>query len=386
MSPPAPIGITLGPEHVVVPMIVVAAIALIGALAVVVRNIGGWRDRLPRGANARRSLFVAVVVLVGAATVFGLLANAGQLDSVATRIEHASPGLLSLAVGLECLSFGGYIVLTWIVFHPVAPRIRWVESVEITFAGVVATRLFTAGGAGGIALTGWALHGAGLDTRDAARMVTTFLVILYSIFFGVMCLAGLGAATGLIAGSTPLVLTIGGAFVGAAVIGLALASLLVPQDLERRARRAAAGAGPVARLASRVATVPAVAGEAIATALRTVRGRPAAIAWWGFDIGVLWATFEMFGEPPDPGTLIVCYFVGQLAQVIPIPGGIGPVEGGMIGAFAASGIPFDLALIAVLSYQAISTWLPAVPGLWGYLRLRHSVADWQAPSGAAQAA
>ena len=74
---------------------------------------------------------------------------------------------------------------------------------------------------------------------------------------------------------------------------------------------------------------------------------------------------------------MLCYFLGQMAQIVPLPGGVGPVEGGLIAAFAACGVSVSLAILAVLSYQAISTWLPALPGAWAYLRLRDTVAGWR---------
>jgi uncharacterized membrane protein YbhN (UPF0104 family) len=157
--------------------------------------------------------------------------------------------------------------------------------------------------------------------------------------------------------------------------------LLVPANVEIRAANAAQHGGRLARLASRAAPAPAVAREAIALALQVARSRAsplvAAVAWWGFDIAVLWTTFTIFGAPPAIGVLVLCYFLGQVAQVIPWPGGIGPVEGGMIAAFAACDVPVALAVVAVLSYQAVSTWLPVVPGAWAYVRLRQTVTEWR---------
>jgi putative heme transporter len=49
----------------------------------------------------------------------------------------------------------------------------------------------------------------------------------------------------------------------------------------------------------------------------------------------------------------------------------------MIGAFAAFGVGFNLALLAVLSYRAISFWLPTLPGAVAYLQLRRTVARWR---------
>jgi uncharacterized membrane protein YbhN (UPF0104 family) len=346
------------------------------------RRDEGWRPRL-RPANRRRAALAAVVVAIATTSVVLLLAKFGMLQQVVQRLEHASPVLLVLAAAFEALSFGGYVVLTRMVFRPVALRISWRESLNITLAGVVATRLVTAGGAGGIALTVWALRGAGLGRRTAARRVSAFLVLLYGVFFAALLVDGAGLAASVLPGAAPLWLAVIGVGVGGIVIVAALATLLVPADLERRAGLAAMGGGRLQRLASWMAPAPAVAREAVALALRIVRKHPsaalAAVAWWAFDIAVLWSTFEMFGAPPPTSVLVLCYFLGKLFQVIPLPGGVGPVEGGMVAAFAACSVPVALAVLAVLAYQAISTWLPAGPGLWGYLRLRHSVAAWQAP-------
>ncbi len=60
--------------------------------------------------------------------------------------------------------------------------------------------------------------------------------------------------------------------------------------------------------------------------------------------------------------LIQAFFVGMLGNLLPMPGGVGGVEGGMIGAFAAFGVDGGLAVVAVLVYRAFTFWLPLVPG------------------------
>jgi uncharacterized protein (TIRG00374 family) len=71
------------------------------------------------------------------------------------------------------------------------------------------------------------------------------------------------------------------------------------------------------------------------------------------------------------------YYVGTLANTLLLPGGIGGVEGGMIGAFLAFGVNGSLAVLAVLGYRTISYWLPTAPGAIAYLRLRHAVGEWR---------
>jgi uncharacterized membrane protein YbhN (UPF0104 family) len=52
--------------------------------------------------------------------------------------------------------------------------------------------------------------------------------------------------------------------------------------------------------------------------------------------------------------IIMAYFVGMLANTLPLPGGIGGVDGGMIGAFVAFEVPFTYAATAVVAYRAFA--------------------------------
>jgi uncharacterized protein (TIRG00374 family) len=123
----------------------------------------------------------------------------------------------------------------------------------------------------------------------------------------------------------------------------------------------------------------------LGTAVRTVIGLfrerrvgvVGAALYWGFDIAVLGLSFKAFGTTLPAAVLVMCYFLGTLGSLLPLPGGIGGVEGGMIGAFAAFGVPGGQAVIGVLAYRAISFWLPTLPGVAGYVALRRRVHGWQ---------
>jgi uncharacterized protein (TIRG00374 family) len=103
-----------------------------------------------------------------------------------------------------------------------------------------------------------------------------------------------------------------------------------------------------------------------------------AIAWWGFDIAVLWACFHAFGAAPPQAVIVMAYFVGMVANTLPLPGGIGGVDGGMIGAFTAFGVNVEVSVVAVLAYRALAFWLPTLPGAVAYLQLRRTVHRWRA--------
>ena len=117
------------------------------------------------------------------------------------------------------------------------------------------------------------------------------------------------------------------------------------------------------------------------TAIDLVRSRDpyllGAVAWWGFDIAVLWACFHAFGLSPPKGVIIMSYFLGMLGNTLPLPGGIGGVDGGMIGAFTAFGVNVEGAVVAVLAYRAFAFWLPTLPGAVAYLQLRRTVQRWR---------
>jgi uncharacterized protein (TIRG00374 family) len=124
-------------------------------------------------------------------------------------------------------------------------------------------------------------------------------------------------------------------------------------------------------------------------AFRLVRERNAAVfgafAYWGFQIATLWAAFQAFGESPSIAVVIMAFFVGMLGNLLPMPGGIGGVDGGMIGAFAAFHVDAGLAVVAVLVYRGFVFWLPTVPGLVAYIQLRRTVDRWKAEGRTAHA-
>ena len=73
--------------------------------------------------------------------------------------------------------------------------------------------------------------------------------------------------------------------------------------------------------------------------------------------------FHAFGDAPPLAVIVMGFFVGMLGNLLPLPGGIGGVDGGMIGAFAAFGVDSGLAIVAVLVYRAFAFWLPTIPGV-----------------------
>jgi uncharacterized membrane protein YbhN (UPF0104 family) len=307
-------------------------------------------------ALARRAALPAAVAaaLVGAVLVLG-----GPLQAFADalgRAVDADPLWVAAASTFELLSFGGYVLLLWLVGSRASSRLGLRESTQITLGGAAATRLLPTAGAGGAALTLWALRRSGMGTRGASRTLLTFLVLMYSVFLGSIVTTG----TLLALEGESLALTALPA--GLALLGILipLAAALLPDD----------GTG-------RLGTAAAVLGGAVRDALGHVRSFDArllgAFVWWGFDLAVLYGMLNAFGTPPAFAAVVLAYFLGQVGNTIPVPGA---VSGGMVGALLAFGVDADLAIVSVLAYRAIAIWLPAPIGLVELSALRRTLARW----------
>jgi uncharacterized membrane protein YbhN (UPF0104 family) len=310
--------------------------------------------------SRRKAIAFAVFIIVALLAIYLLLPQLAGLEDTWHRIEEGDPAWLALAFVFTLGSFGGYVALFQGVFVRAGSRINWRESYQITMAGLAATRLFAAGGAGGLVLTAWALGRSGMRKQVVADRTISFLVLQYVIYMLALIVCGFGLRYGLFPGSAPFTLTVIPAVLALVVTLLGFSMALVPTDFQRRLDAFAGRQGRIGRLAQRLATVPATISAGMRDALAHIRDRdPAllgAIAFWAFQIAVVWAAFHAFGD---------------------VPGGVGGVDGGMIGAFIAFGVDGGLALVAVLVYRAFVFWLPTLPGIVAYLQLRRTVERWR---------
>jgi uncharacterized protein (TIRG00374 family) len=339
--------------------------------------------------DARRiALYVVVVIAIVVALYFVLPKITGLEDALATAGE-ADPVWIAIALGLSVLSFFAYIALLRGIIGGRAPervrrRLDVRASYQITLAGLAATRLFSAGGAGGIALTYWALRRAGMARRETASRMVAFLVLLYTVYLLALVVCGIFLRVGIFPGPHPVGMTI----VPAAIAGVGLAGLLlvslIPANFETVIARWAEGHRRVG-IARRFASIPATIALGTREALSVLRhpgqgmlSIVGAAGFWASNIAVLWACFHAFGVSVPKAVLVQGFFVGMAANLLPFfPGGVGSVDAGMIAAFLAFGVDSDVVFPAVLLYRVIAFWLPIPPGALAYLQLRRTVARWK---------
>lgn len=99
------------------------------------------------------------------------------------------------------------------------------------------------------------------------------------------------------------------------------------------------------------------------------------VGYWAFDNAVLWAAFQAVGVSVPITVLLMGYLIGQLGGLIPIPGGVGSIDVGLIGALIVYGAPAAGAAAAVLAYRVILFWLPLVVGAVAFIGLRRDMPE-----------
>ncbi len=338
--------------------------------------------------DRRKIVSGIVLVLLLVVAIYVLFPKIVGADEAVNNLDEATWYWVLVAIGFNVLAFAAYVALFRGVLggtrdDEVHRRLDLRASYLITMAGLAATRIFSAAGAGGLVLTYWALRKAGMPRRRAASRMVAFLVLTYFVYTAALVIFGVLLRTGVLPGDDPLAGTVVPAAISGGLIALFLMIALIPDDFERRIRHYAKGYRR-ARHLQRVAKGPATLATGVRTAIAYIRhpsrGLPAvggAVGFWAANIGILWASFEAFGGDVPFGVLVQGFFLGMAANLIPSPaGGVGAVDAGMIGAFALFGIDESVVFPAVLTYRVIAFWLPIPPGIIAFIQLRGTVAEW----------
>ena len=337
-------------------------------------------------AAPKRIIQTLLAVAALTVAIYVLFPRLVGLEDALGTIERGDLDWIVVALAFNIVAFAAYVALFRGVVAEKVIHLRWRESYQITMAGLAATRIFSAGGAGGIFLTYWALRKAGMERRLAAGRMVAFLVILYSVYMLALIVFGILLRTGVLPGGGKVSTTIiPAALAGVAILIVALLALL-PGDIEGRIESSLSGTGRFAKIARKAASAPATFAQGTRDALAfaedpksAVLAFGGAIGFWAANIGILWASFQAFHVEVPFGVIVQGFFLGMVANLFPLaPGGVGAVDAGMIGAFVLFDIPAAEVFAAVLTYRVIAFWLPIPPGIVAFFQLRRTVAGWEA--------
>jgi uncharacterized membrane protein YbhN (UPF0104 family) len=323
-------------------------------------------DELAPRRLGRRALtvFALVVVLVLIAVL------TPGLGDVRDLLGRAAPGWIVLGVVFELLSCASYVIM----FRPVFCRsMGWRSSWEIAGSELAVGSIVPASGAAGVALGAWVLTRGGMPAEKVARRSVAFLLIKSSVNFVAVAILGVAMALG--AGPhRSLLLTLLPAALAVAAIALVAAIPLIGPGSARggsKLRRAVA--------ATRRALVGGTAESIEIIKARDPLVLVGAIGYWAWDNAVLWATFHAVGASVPLTVVLMGYLIGQLGGLLPIPGGVGGIDGGLIGTLLVYGAPGAATAAAVLLYRVILFWIPLLTGAVAFASLRRALAQDERP-------
>lgn len=337
-------------------------------------DAAGMPDGLSRFVSDRRRVLLSVAVGVLLATgVVLLLGKASGFAKFVDRLREAHGGWLAAGVAVQVLSVLAYVV----AFRAITVRdhgrpLPLGPSSQIVLAGLGATRVLAAAGAGGLAVNYWGLRRCGIGPRESAARVLTLNTLLYGIFG---CIGATTATLLWVRGDAPTALAVPWiAVVGACLIAAAFVSS------GRRSRRLSrepypdADAGRFVTMLRRgfaTAVVAVTRTRAIVQAPhRHVAIVAGALGYWIADIACLAIGLHAFGVDVAFGVVVLAYTTGYVANILPLPtGGVGGIDAAMTFALNLLGVPLQDALAGVVAYRFVGFWLPTIPGVWALIRL-----------------
>ena len=319
---------------------------------------------LPEEAQPRRLVRRAVETLVLLGVLVAVVALAPGLGEARKLLRDASPGWLAIGVLLEALSCWSYVL----AFRPVfCARMSWRTATEISWAELAMGSIVPASGAGGLALGAWILSRSGMPGRQIARRSVAFFILKSGVNFVAVVVIGLLFALGVIGPGQPLWRTLLPALLALAVIAAVAA-------IGARDEPAAAEEGSE-RLtrwwnATRRAIVGGVREAGALLRAHDVLLIMGVLGYWAFDNFVLWATYHAVGGGPPISVILIGYLIGQLGGALPIPGGVGGIDLGLVGTLIVYGAAAQPTVAAVLAYRLILFWLPLLGGVPAFWSLR----------------
>lgn len=333
---------------------------------------------MPEALNVQRFRRGLVRLLLLAALVLVVIVTVPGLGSIRGRLAHGNPGWLVLAGCFRLASALSYVVVFRAIF---APRMALRASYRIGMSEVGANALAPAGGASGLAIGDWVLHREGRPWSWLVERTAEFFVFTSAFNVGAVAVLGWLGAAGVLTSGAPPAFSLAPAL--AATLAVAVALALIPRlaGLEAKQRRQRVHSWRWWLVELGVTLGTGARGAANLFRRRDLAAIAGGAGYLLFDILTLWATVRAFGGHIGFQPLALAYLVGQLAGEIPIPGGLGAVDGGLIGALVAYGLSSSLAVASSLAYRAIALAIPVVFGGMAAISLMRGIRNQKAQTG-----
>jgi len=315
-----------------------------------------WRRLAKRALQVVALLTVLVLVAV-------LAPGLGELRD---HLGDADLRWFALAAVLEFGSCMSYVLM----FRPIFCRLMTRRSaLEISWSELGMGSIVPASGAGGVALGAWVLARDGMNTERIARRSVAFLLIKSSVNFVAVAVIGTAMFLGLGPEQSPLLTILPAALAVTAIAAVCFIPRIghAPEDTVHESRLRHAWS------ALRRWLVKGTADAGMLLRRREPAMLAGATGYWAFDNAVLWATFQAVGVDVPLTVILMGYLIGQMGGLLPIPGGIGGIDGGLFGTLVVFGAPAAATAAAVLLYRVILFWLPLTGGAIAFNSLRRGL-------------
>lgn len=324
----------------------------------------------------KRALLIATLVLAISIFAPQLIDRLLEVLSQAERLQTIRPGWFALMVLAEILSFASL----WWLMKILLPKLSWFVAATSQLTSNSVSRVFPGGGgaaAGGatmfrmLAVSGTSPAQAGGALAATSILSTAALAAIPAIgvtiaLFGAPIPEGLSPIA--IASAVMCALLLG---IGALMLRKTAPLVLAARSINRilrmvsRLLRKDWGVNPddVVRERDRLAGL---------LGARWGQATAASALNWTFDYLVL--VFALYAVDVEPrlSLVMVAYASGAVLSMISItPAGLGFVEVGLTQVLVLSGIPLDVASVAVLAYRGVSLWFPIASGLFAWLAFRY---------------
>ena len=306
-------------------------------------------SQTPRAIILRALALLGLLALVVLA-VDVLVPGAGQ------RLDAADPLWLAVGVVLEAGALAGCVALFHATFGRAPYGLSLRRSAEIAL-GELAGFALVPSGAGGPAVRLWALRAGGMPWRTIGVRSVVHAALFNLPYLAAAISLGLGATVGVLPGSVSTLV----ALAPLAVVLVSAAAVLIV--VAARRARCLQGSRRWKRLTREVLAVVPGGLRELPWFTRHPLGPLGALAYWVGDCAVLWTAFQACGGAPAIEVIALAYMLGQLGNLLPLPGGVGGVEPLMFGIFLASGVDAGLAAAAIVCYRAVALGLQTLTGV-----------------------
>ena len=323
---------------------------------------GSREEALASHSRRLRNSLISLAVFFGIVVLL-LLAVPG-LRTAAEKIADADPAWVAGGIGFELLSCVGYVVLFDLVFEGIGRSL----ATRLSLSELAVNSVVSISGLAGLALGAWVLRERGFSVGGIARRTVLIFVLTSAVGAAAVVVIGVPMWLGVLPGSTDPLLTLLPACIAAATIA---ATIAAGRWAGRRAERPGESG---TRTAIALVAVSSGVEDALREIVRHDWRLLGAVGYWLFDVLTLFAALAAFGNVASFWVVAMAYLIGLIANSLPVPGGFGVVEGGLVGMldlFHAA--PGTTVVAAVVVYRAISLWVPALLGSVAFLSLRREI-------------